>query len=214
MNPSSKPTALIVDLCGTTIFENTTDAFVDRWLRLRGPRRMVRYMTATIRPVCLLAVRGLSQEFLYRQGASYIRNRLATLANPVVLHAIRDARKKQIPVYLVTASIDPVATAVGEQLALNGVISSRLLYKKGKCTGMFALDVIERKLEHLKRVLPDSIIAGATVYTDHRADSDLIRAAAKTTFFGSPAALPDFIGRDERVIFVNTSVPGGINVAG
>lgn len=211
MKTGHQPAALIVDLCGTLILENTTNAFLDEWLPLHGWRRALRRLSRGKRPISVLALRGLSRRFLYQQAASYVRERLRSRSNSIVVAAIAEARRLRIPTYLATASIDPVAFAVGEQLQLEGVVCSRLRYHEDRCSGVFAIDVTGSKLAHLRRIVPDSLLSGSVVYTDNREDTDLMQAAAMAYFFGSEAALSN---DSFRVTVLSPEPARGTYVAG
>jgi phosphoserine phosphatase len=134
---------------------------------------------------------------LYEEAEHYVRNRLSTLINPAPVHAIGEAQSKGIPVYLATASLDPIATAVARQLRLDGVVCSRLGYdRRGFCTGLFALDVTGRKLAHLRQMVPGTLLEEATVYTDNREDLDILRASTRAYFLGDRLALPSLSPHD------------------
>ena len=190
MPVQNSPSLLIVDLCGTIIVENTTNAFLDRWLLKQGWRHTLRRLLGGKRPVSVLALRGIPKAHLYEQAELYVENRLSTLFNPAPLDAIRQAQRRGTPVYLATASLDPIAAAVAKQLRLNGVVCSRLGYdRRGRCTGLFASDVTGRKLQHLRRIIPENLLRNATVYTDNREDLDLLRICAAPHFLGRRPAL-------------------------
>jgi phosphoserine phosphatase len=193
LKPDQSPTLLIVDLCHTLIAENTTNAFLDGWLirdDWRWRRRLRRSILGRKRPVSVLGLRGLPKAFVYERAEAYVRDRLARLSNPEPLNAIRCAQSANIPVYLATASLDPVAVAVKHQLKLDGAVYSRLEYdRRGSCTGLFAQDVTGKKLACLRRLLPESQLRGASVYTDNVEDVDIIRIALKPHFLGERRSL-------------------------
>lgn len=180
----------IVDLCGTIIAENTTNGFLDKWLKLSPWRRRLRSIFGGRRMVSVLALRGLSREYLEREAEAYVRDRLANHSNPTVIEAMRAARDGGAAIYLATASLDCIATAVQVQLQLYGAVAARLGYDRhGRCTGFFALDTTGRKMTHLRRLLSGDMLRQATVYTDNREDLDLLRIAAHPHFLGNRSDL-------------------------
>lgn len=176
---------LIIDLCGTLIAENTTNGFVDTWLDLSKWRRRLRALSRGKRPVSVLALRGFTRKGLESEAESYVRDRLANCANPVVLDAIRAAQNQGSRVYLATASLDCIAIAVQSQLRLDGLVTARLGYdRSSRCTGFFAADTTGHKLQHLHTLLTEEELRRATLFTDNREDLDLLRNTANPYFFG------------------------------
>jgi len=211
-------TALVVDLCGTLVRENTTVGFV-RWLRPKGWRGMqVRLGTSWVigwignrvgidlgRWLLVRSLTGIHRRALYDEGEAYVKDRLARLASGRVLHAIQVAREYGRPVYLATATLDPVARAVAEQLALDGVVCSNLEYREtGECTGRLARDITSRKWATLHEIATSSALTSMELYTDNAEDGDLIENAVRTFFLGVPALLRDIEDRHRtRIVFVN-----------
>lgn len=191
MNLNDSYSLLIVDLCHTLIAENTTKAFLDDWLIRDGWRQRLRKsILGRKRPTFLLALRGLSKQFLYEQADDYVRDRLSRIANPEPLDAVSHAQKRGLPVYLASASLDPIAAAVARQLSLNGVVSSRLKYDtRDLCAGFMALNVTGKKLAHLRLILTDSQLRDSAVYTDNIEDTDILRAAKYPHFLGDRNSL-------------------------
>jgi phosphoserine phosphatase len=196
-------TILIIDLCGTLICEDTTRGFL-RWLPLRNWRRVLRRIGFTrilailsrvirrdiSREVLIFVTRGLHREFLYEHADAYVRDRLARESNFSVRDAISRAQVEGTFVYIATASLDVVATAVVDQLQLNGMISSRLGYDdRGICNGRFSVDVTGKKWTYLSLAVPGNRLRAATVYTDNPEDCDLIRNAQRVYFYGDPSQL-------------------------
>jgi len=190
--------ALIVDLCGTLVVENTTRGFLE-WLPLRGVRSFIRWLGLSrvssligvvmgkdvSRVLLIFALRGLRRDLLYKEAATYVRHCLESLLNQDVADAISAARGLRIPIYLATASLDPIALAVSEQMQLDGMVSSRLNYDAdGTCTGRLSVDITGKKLTHLQSIVPDSLIHAATVYTDNWDDVELIRHSESAYFLG------------------------------
>ncbi len=194
---------LIVDLCGTLVSEDTTRGFL-RWLPLRNWRRALRSVGFTrflavlsraikrdvARELLVLATRGLPREFLYLQAEAYMQDRLARASNSTVREAIARAQSEGTSVYIATASLDAVASAVVKQLRLDGMVSSRLGYDdQGICSGRFLIDVTGNKWDSLSSTVPRDELRAATVYTDNPEDHDLIRNAKCVYFCGDPSQL-------------------------
>lgn len=186
--PGSK--LLIIDLCHTIILENTTNSFLDNWLIHDPWRRALRRLFGGKRPTSAVALLGLSKSFLYEEAERYARNRLITISNPPSLEAIFCARAQHIPVFLATATLDPIAYGVAHCLGLQGVVCTQLGYSRsGLCCGYIAREAAGRKLKYLRRVLSEHLLRHATVYTDNYEDTDLIRTCLHTFFGGERAVL-------------------------
>jgi HAD superfamily phosphoserine phosphatase-like hydrolase len=176
---------LLVDLCGTLIAENTTNGFLDRWLKLSPSRRRVRSLLGGRRIVSVTALCGLSRQFLEQEAADYVRDRLNRFSNPVVTEAIYAAQSRGSKVYLATASLDCIANAVRKQLGMDGVVTARLGYDRhDRCTGFFSLDTTGRKLQHLRQLLSEEALHQATVYSDNREDLELLRVVSHPHYLG------------------------------
>jgi len=188
---------LIIDLCGTLILENTTRGFT-AWLSSRGRNRLFaniglsRFSSGfgnvlnvdVARRLQILAMKGLHKSFLYTEAHSYVVDRLAKSANSEVLRAIEQTKQDGYPIYLATASLDPIAYAVTHLLRLDGVVCSRLHYRTdGVCTGRLAEDLLGDKWARLSLLLPrhpqDFIL-----WTDNAEDSDLMAEASRIHFLG------------------------------
>ncbi|HTV06941.1 MAG TPA: HAD-IB family phosphatase [Acidobacteriaceae bacterium] len=200
---------LVVDLCGTLIAENTTNDFIDNWLHLSPWRRRLRSLSRGKRPVSVLALRGLTRQVLETEATNYVRDRLASRANLMVIEAIGAARIQGANIYLATASLDCIANAVRNQLRLDGVITAQLGYdRRGRCTGFFAVDTTGRKLRHLHRLLTEEQLRQATLYTDNREDLELLRYVAHPRFLGARCDLARLTNEEaDRIEFLPTIMP-------
>lgn len=208
---SNSNAPLVVDLCGTLIAENTTNGFLDHWLKLSPARQRIRSLLGGRRIVSVTALRGLSRQFLEQEAAEYVRDRLAHFSNPVVIEAIYAAQSRGAAVYLATASLDCIANAVREQLRLIGMVTARLGYdRRDRCTGFFSLDTTGRKLQHLRQVLSEEALRQATVYSDNREDLDLLRIVAHPHYLGSRHDLIGLSNNDAiRFQFLTPVMPKG-----
>lgn len=192
--------SLVVDLCGTLIREDTTRGFI-RSLGLTGWRsilvraanlpslrracNLLRYDLA--RKLLVAALRGFPKDFLESAATEYAAAALEELGRPRVLEAIRAALAAGQPVYLATATLDPVAAAVTSRLGLTGMVSSELAYDSaGRCTGRLALDRTGCKWAGLQRMNPSLGAGKMTFYTDNSEDLDLMSRASEVHFIGAP----------------------------
>jgi|SRR6185437_1556906 len=210
---------LIVDLCGTLICEDTTREFLRR-LPLGGWRYLMRaagfsswasvlgrIMRRDLsRGLLVFALRGLSRGFLQAHAETYAQDRLTFARNSIVEKAIVEARSGHIPIYLATATLDPVADAVVQQLGLEGCVCSLLEYDSRQlCTGRFAVDITGRKWSRLCELFPLGICS-ATVYTDNLDDIDLIQRADKVFFLGERVQLSERIEiQPNKITFLSQS---------
>jgi phosphoserine phosphatase len=216
-------TTLIVDLCGTLIHEDTTRGFL-RSLPLYSWRRALRSLgfTRTLsvlsrvlrrdlsREVLIFVTRGLHKDLLYRHAETYVRERLACASNVAVRDAITKAQSEGQYVYIATASLDAVASAVVEQLHLDGMISSQLGYdQRGICNGRFSVDVTGKKWAYLSANVPGDRLRSTTAYTDNSEDCDLIRNAQRTYFCGQPSQLSGLAPSDlMKIVFLSARAQG------
>ena len=209
---------LIIDLCGTLICEDTTRGFLRR-LPLRNWRRVLRKVGLArslailsrvvrrdvARDVLVFVTRGFHHEYLHGQAAAYVRDRLARASNFTVREAISRAQVEGTSVYLATASLDVVASAVVEQLRLDGMVCSRLGYDdRGICNWRFSVDVTGKKWDYLNAEIPADGLRAPTVYTDNPEDFDLIRNAQRVYFYGQPSQLSGLTPADlMKIVFLS-----------
>lgn len=214
---------LIIDLCGTLICEDTTRGFL-RWLPLCAWRRALRRIgftrTLTVlsrlvrrdvaREVLIFATHGLHKEFINGNAEAYVTDRLARASNSMVRDAISKAQCEGTSVYIATASLDAVASAVVKQLRLDGMVSSRLGYDdQGICNGRLLIDITGKKWAFLSSAVPSDWLLHATVYTDNQEDSDLIRNAKRVYFCGDRSRLSGLAPADLTKIIFLPSRAGG-----
>lgn len=190
--------ALIVDLCGTLILDNTTQAFLrvlahTPWLRVRN-RLLVGRLGAyanriagedLARKLLIGSLKGRSSNEVELRAKAYVRNALSARGSDFVIRVIKAAQSDRVDVYLATASIEPIAIAVVNELNLTGYVSTQLEKNAdGTLTGRIASDTTGKKWKELTSKHPDLDGAEISVYTDNVEDTDLRAVAEKFVFLG------------------------------
>ena len=178
---------VVADLCGTLIRENTTRGFLN-YIPLNGVRSQIRHLGLSklaqkssvllrrdlARQLMVRSLAGASRDLLYRVAREYVREKLLNNTRADVLSSVMRAKAEGATVYLATASLDPIASGVIDELSLDGGISSRLQYDDGgHCTGALESDVTGNKWAALCKRFPGIEHSEVCVYTDNEEDVDL-----------------------------------------
>lgn len=191
--------AVVVDLCGTLILENTTHGYLaslplspyfairNRLLRSRLGQVINRMAGRDIaREQLILSLRGWSREALAESAQSYVRIAIAQKVSEPVRDALLAARSSGAKIYLATSSLQPIAEAVVQAFSLDGYIATALEFEdSGRCTGRILADVTGNKWRVICQRYPDVQSAEITVYTDNPEDTDLKQVAATFHYLGS-----------------------------
>lgn len=187
---------LVVDLCGTVVYENTTQGFL-RQARLPLPWRMLadlllsristfpahRFDCEQLHRKALIAcLRGLPRFDLLRQAEEYARSALSSRARLDVLRRIKAAQDEGVRVVLASASLDFIVEGFAKALFAESAVSTRLMYRADdRCVGRIAVDSTGRKLVLLNEYVKSSEF-GFDVITDNAEDTDLMQAAENVWF--------------------------------
>lgn len=195
--------ALVLDICGTLLEDNTTRSYLDG-IALRGWRRSCRDLalsrwgalldakvsSGASRALGVFSLRGLAMASLAEWGRRYATAALARNVVPEVLAWVQDFQSRGRPVYLASATLDVVAEPLARELRCAGWVASRLASAHGCCLGRFVCDATGRKAELLRQRHPEVDLAACAVLTDNPEDTDLLQLAAVPIFLGSPGATP------------------------
>lgn len=188
--------AVVVDLCGTLILENTTHALFASLpfpphiaLRNRLWRSRFGHIANRItgrdvaRQGLVRALRGWTREALEHYAKTYVRKAAQKKISPFVHSGLEKARNEGSLIYLATSSLEPIAVATVELFSLNGYVASTLEFDTtGRCTGKFARDITGNKWSNLRERFPAIKNAKITVYTDNLEDIDLRSVAYEFHF--------------------------------
>lgn len=143
------------DVCGTLYQSNTTFDFV-RYLFPRFskllfslPARLLNKVCVRlfgfdlIRAVAIRRLKGVSKEELYCKADDFVEKVL----NGLRIEATHDllATFDRDNVCLISASIDPVISAIAKRLQITCWYSSELSYINGFCLGGLSVDLLGRK---------------------------------------------------------------------
>lgn len=191
--------AVVVDLCGTLILENTTHGLFgtlpfsphitlrNRIWRSRFGHLVNRIAARDVaRAELVRALRGWSREALEEYARTYVHDALETKISPLVRAGLVDARQDGALIYLATASLEPLAMAIVKAFSLDGYVASTLEFDDAaRCTGRFECDITGIKWSKLRERFPAIQDAEITVYTDNPEDMDLKDVASQFHFIRS-----------------------------
>ena len=189
---------IVFDVCDTLFCCNTTFRFIEYVLRFEGHRlRRLRYHVYFWRgsPVSMLLriadrllridgskglaiglLRGLGRDELYSLGRSFYRDVLDRKKVSETHRLLESARSEGNRIILASSSIDPVVSAIAEELRVE-FVSSELDYRDGLATGRIKLELAGQK--------PDALAARGIqprtydVVTDNVGDRQLAAQASR-----------------------------------
>jgi len=184
---------VIVDLCGTLVLENTTRGFLEHLRRQNRAHCLAdvalsplvsRFAAITgadiVRPMLIRSLRGIPKDTLYEEASLYVDDLLHLKLNEKVVRLIEDRKSKGAQFVLATASLDPIAAAVGRSMSFSRVISSKLEYRNGVSTGHLELDVRGAKWSQVMTSFPELANSEKIVaITDNAEDEDLRSVATE-----------------------------------
>lgn len=190
--------AIIVDLCGTLILENTTHGYLKslpfpfhitlRNRLLQGRVGLIANQATgrdVSREMQIGALRGWPQKRLAEHAQSYVRRAVEEKVSVSIQRELVKARQEGASIYLATCSLEPIAEAVVDTFSLDGYVASKLEFDSMKrCTGRLSMDVTGIKWRTLCDQFPEIESAEITVYTDNSEDADLMDAATSLHYFG------------------------------
>lgn len=194
---------IVLDLCNTLVSENTTRGFLahlrrkrlSSWLVDAGLSRTAGRLSRLIafdvsRALLIRGLRGISREVLYHEAQEYVRGLIPEYLNSRVVQTIREREKPGTRLCLATASLDPIAEAVAQHFDFFCIVSSKLQFRDGICTGRLEYDARGKKWESLRRHFAgiDEILEVVAI-TDNPEDVDL-RNHATEFYWVSPQGEP------------------------
>lgn len=151
------------DLCDTLVKGNTTFIFLDHFLKNNTLytifRRFSRLLPIKIifkilalakidlnRKIALLFLRGISREELQCNANYLVENEFTYEKNIVAL--IELFHNRNIPVFIISASLDIIVQSVAKKFAIN-YLSSELQFDNNICTGKLEKDLLYTKSEYM-----------------------------------------------------------------
>lgn len=154
-----KKIKLSIDLCDTLIKGNTTFIFLDSFLKDDKKYLLYKKIKKNIlvrlilkilykmkldlnRKIALRFISGQSKNVLISHLDSIFEKKL--LFNNDILNVISVAKKNNIDIYIVSASLDFIVEYVSTKLELN-FVSSQLSYKDNICSGYLSNDLLFSK---------------------------------------------------------------------
>jgi len=181
---------LVVDLCGTLVYDNTTHSFLQQLpdgaglvrsmlLSRIGHALAARLPALNHRRRLAATLAGCPRQRLSAAATAYARHALATRARPEVLRQVKEAGRQ---VVLASASLDVVVSAFAAELQIPVCVSTELEYDTlGVCTGRILRDSTGCKLARLTEALGRSP-GRFDLITDNPEDTDLMQAAVRVQF--------------------------------
>ena len=155
--------ALVVDLCGTIVRENTTHGFLlyheyplirRLWARF-VLSRVISFAISRISPgaqrrLLIRSLYGLPLARLHEMAMNYAETSLRKNARETVLTKIREQKICKGRVLLASASLDFIVEAFAAQLESDGFVATELCYDaNGVCQGKINRDSTGCKLSRL-----------------------------------------------------------------
>ena len=192
----------VFDVCDTLFYSNTTFDFLRFVLEQQGSRGKQAVLKAlTFRwsplfvglvvwqkamggdPVKAAALRllaGTPQEELYELGRRFVAEFLPSRRIAQTHELLTSLGRARTRVLLLSASLDPIITALAAELGKMEFVSSQLEYDvQGRCTGRLQRELTGQKQDALRQLLgaPAETVRLA-VATDNFTDRELVTQAA------------------------------------
>lgn len=170
---------LIIDICDTLYPCNTTFSFIESITKNKSIRLLKNKPIKIINKIlCLISgldiiryyylsrISSLTKEYLEEQAKSFV----STLCpNKAILELVELYRAQGFELVIISASIDPVISVIGDNLSCFEIYSSELEYdSQGLSTGMLHKDLLGHKHSILKtlRARANEIV----MVTDNKSD--------------------------------------------
>ncbi len=188
-----KHNIVIVDICGTLFYANTTFGFLDycisesAYLRFRRAMKtkVWRYFNSAVyRSVGV----DMSRRFALRYLRGYKKEELKAMAERYYDDYLKEHRIERVwnivqkcldeednEVILVSGTIDVVAKVVAQKMNIDRYVSSELEYDNGICCGRLKKDNLGTKKLHLKNL--GVLSPYSVVVTDNFADAELLKCS-------------------------------------
>ena len=187
--------AILIDICGTLFYSNTTFDFLDFYITEKSYKRFRKLMKTPIwrytnsliyrlfhidlsRKIALSYLKGIPHAELLNMADAFYDNYLS----PRRIHEtwnLIEAKRPTNELILVSGTIDPIAETVAKKMGIQHYISSSLKYNKDICEGKLEYDALRKKSEYLTTL---NIQKPYTlVITDNPADVSLIESAQEAT---------------------------------
>ena len=184
----------IFDIDGTLVSVNTTEDFIDFYLKKYNRVKFVffAFYRVFLKDILILFkkdVRKINISFLKNESFNgiekaaqdYVKT-LKPYINPEIEEKINDYRKNNYYLIFLSATIDFIVKALVELLFFdNGKGSTLKFNEENICLGEFENDILGNKLEALKTVLKEDIdYDDSIVLSDNREDEELMKAFPKS----------------------------------
>ncbi|HRS67971.1 MAG TPA: HAD family hydrolase [Paludibacteraceae bacterium] len=180
--------AVLIDICGTLFYSNTTFDFLDFYINQKSYRRFRKLMQTSIwrysnsliyrlfnldlsRTIALSYLKGFSHTELVNMANSFYENYLSSRRICETWELLEQKRPTN-ELILVSGTIDPIAETVAKKIGVQQYISSTLNYNNDICQGKLKYDALRNKakcLANLNIQKPYTL-----VITDNPGDVSLI----------------------------------------
>lgn len=184
---------VLIDICGTLYFSNTTFDFFDSFIR-RKSYRAFRWFFKTfagravnkiaveffkrdlIRYVAVRYLRGMKKTYLLEQARDFYKTFWEYLRNEDAMEELNHFRAKGYTIILASATLDFIAEVIAEHLEISCFFGTTLDYDgEDICLGTMRQDRLGHKSEALDAM--GVTIPYFCVMTDNVTDKDLLRRA-------------------------------------
>lgn len=117
---------------------------------------------------------GYSKEELEELAKQFYQDVLVQNEIKPVLELLRFYQKNQYQVVLVTATLDPIAKVIAQQLDANSYLCTKLIYQDDICIGKYEKDILNDKLMIVSEKY-DLANSTSVFYSDNRQDISLLK---------------------------------------
>lgn len=186
-----KNITITLDLCDTLVYGNTTFLFLDSYFKENGKYKVYKKIKNNILIRILFKIlfkmrfdinRRVAVSFLKKIPRSQLSEYATRLVvndtfrfNPEMLDVITFAKKNNIEVSIVSASLDFIVEAVAQQFEIKW-FASNLAYSDGVCTGKISSDLLFSKHLIFKKIISEYKENKQSVFfvSDNIEDSNLL----------------------------------------
>jgi HAD superfamily hydrolase (TIGR01490 family) len=187
----------LFDFCETLVGFQTADAYVrfvmsnsqntnrsaDRTFNFLNKVHLVGLLrrlmpTASVeKKLRIKNLKGMSKEELESLAQRYYTEKLKPAFILPVLEELKKKKQEGYKIYLVSGGYDIYLRRFAEEFGVDGIVSTRLEFKNGICTGKFDGPdcMFSHKINYIKQLIPDSDYREWYAYSDSATDLPMLK---------------------------------------
>ena len=187
----------LFDFCETLVGFQTADAYVrfvmsnsgetclsaDRFFtflnrtRILGLMRRLMPKASIEKRLRLKNLKGMSREKLESLAQRYYTEKLKPAFIVPVVDELKRKKQEGYKIYLVSGGYDIYLKVFAEEFGVDGIVSTRLAFKNGVCTGKFDGPdcMFAHKINYIKQLIPDSGYEEWYAYSDSATDIPMLK---------------------------------------